>query len=201
MDLIMRMGCRMRALAPPCCLPHRRGVNTRRPAGAARAGQRRPRAWGAFAEYAVAPAARLARMPRNLGFTPAASLPLVGVSAMQAVVEHMKLQRGQKVLVHGGGGGIGNQRTFKVLRRGGILVSTTHPPKNDLPEQYGVTLIDESTRMDTQALESLARLVEAGVVTAHVDRAYPLDQIRRAFEDKEGGGGRVRGKIAIVVRP
>jgi NADPH:quinone reductase-like Zn-dependent oxidoreductase len=216
---------------------------------------------GAFAEYAVAPAARLARMPGNVSFTDAASLPLVGVSAMQAVVEYMKVQPGQKVLVHGGGGGIGSvgiqiakkagahvattatgddlafvktlgadeaidyrsqrfddllsgydaafdtvggdtyARTFKVLRRGGILVSMTHPPKNDLPEQYGVTLVDESTRMDTASLEQLAKLVETGVVTAHVDRAYPLDQVRQAFQDKEGGAGRVKGKIAIVVRP
>lgn len=216
---------------------------------------------GAFAEYAVAPTARLARMPASLSFTDAASLPLVGVSALQAVVEYMKVQPGQKVLIHGGGGGIGSvaiqiaknagahvattapgddlafvkqlgadevidyksqkfdellsgydaafdtvggdtyARSFKVLRRGGILVSMTHPPKNDLPEQYGVTLVDESTRMDTASLDALTRLVGAGVVTPHVDRAYPLDRVREAFEDKEGGAGRVRGKIAIVVIP
>jgi alcohol dehydrogenase len=216
---------------------------------------------GAFAEYAIAPAARLARMPRNLKFTDAASLPLVGVSALQAVVEYMKVQPGQKILIHGGGGGIGSvaiqiaknagahvattatgddlafvkqlgadetidyrsqkfddllsgydaafdtvggdtyARSFKVLKRGGILVSMTHPPKTDLPERYGVTAFDTSTRMDTEALDALTRLVEAGVVTPHVDRAYPLDRIREAFEDKERGAGRVRGKIAIVVIP
>jgi alcohol dehydrogenase len=216
---------------------------------------------GAFAEYAVAPAARLARMPRNLTFTDAASLPLVGVSAQQAVVEYMKVQPGQKVLIHGGGGGIGSvaiqiakkagalvaatatgddlafvkqlgadeaidyrsrnfdevlsgydaafdtvggdtyARSFKVLKRGGILVSMTHPPKTDLPQRYGVTAVDENTRMDTEALDALTRLVEAGVVTPHVDRAYPLGRIREAFEDKERGAGRVRGKIAIVVIP
>lgn len=216
---------------------------------------------GAFAEYAAAPAARLARMPANLGFTDAASLPLVGVSALQAVVEYMKVQPGQKVLVHGGGGGIGSvaiqiakhagahvattatgedlafvrrlgadevidyrsqrfdeilsgydaafdtvgrdtyARSFKVLKRGGILVSMTHPPQTDLPQRYGVTAVDESTRMETAALDALTRLVEAGVVTPHVDRAYSLERVRDAFEDKERGGGSVRGKIAIVVIP
>jgi len=216
---------------------------------------------GAFAEYATAPASRLARMPRGLGFTDAAALPLVGVSAQQAVVEYMRVQPGQKILIHGGGGGIGSvaiqiaknagahvattatgddlafvkqlgadevidyktssfdellsgydaafdtvggdtyARSFKVLRRGGILVSMTHPPKTDLPARYGVTAIDESTRMDTAALDALTHLVEAGVVTPHVDRAYPLERIREAFEDKERGAGRVRGKIAIVVIP
>lgn len=216
---------------------------------------------GAFAEYATAQAARLARMPAGLGFADAASLPLVGVSALQAVVEYMKVQPGQKVLVHGGGGGIGSvaiqlakhagayvattatgddlafvrrlgadevidyraqrfdallagydaafdtvggdtwARTFQVLRRGGVLVSMTHPPPSDLPERYGVTLVDENTRMDTASLEALAKLVAQGVVTPHVDRSYPLDRIREAFQDKEGGAGRVRGKIAVVVRP
>ncbi|MFL5273510.1 MAG: NADP-dependent oxidoreductase [Anaeromyxobacteraceae bacterium] len=216
---------------------------------------------GAFAEFALAPAARLARMPQKLSFTDAASLPLVGVSALQAVVEYMKVQPGQKVLIHGGGGGIGSvaiqiaksagahvattatgddlafakqlgadevidyrsqafdtllsgydaafdtvggdtyARSFKVLRRGGILVSMTHPPKTDLPERFGVTAVDENTRMSTDELEALTRLVEAGVVTPHVDRAYPLDRVREAFEAKERGAGSVRGKIAIVVIP
>jgi NADPH:quinone reductase-like Zn-dependent oxidoreductase len=216
---------------------------------------------GAFAEFALAPAARLARMPQQLSFTDAASLPLVGVSALQAVVEYMKVQPGQKVLIHGGGGGIGSvaiqiaksagarvattatgddlafvkqlgadevidyrsqafdtllsgydaafdtvggdtyARSFKVLRRGGVLVSMTHPPKTDLPERFGVTAVDENTRMTTDALEALTRLVEAGVVTPHVDRAYPLDRIREAFEAKERGAGSVRGKIAIFVIP
>jgi NADPH:quinone reductase-like Zn-dependent oxidoreductase len=216
---------------------------------------------GAFAEYALARATRLARMPRNLGFGEAASLPLVGVSALQGVVEHMKVQPGQKVLVHGGGGGIGSvaiqiaknvgarvattatgddlafakqlgadevidyraqrfedllsgydaafdtvggdtyRRTFRVLRPGGVLVSMTHPPRTDIPQRDGVTVVDESTRMDTAALEALARLVEAGVVTPHVDRTYPLERVREAFEAKERGGGTVRGKIVIVVVP
>ena len=98
-------------------------------------------------------------------------------------------------------GGDTYARSFKVLKRGGTLVSMTHPPKTDLPQRYGVTAIDENTRMDTAALDALTRLVESGVVTPHVDRAYPLDRIREAFEDKEGGAGRVRGKIAIVVIP
>ena len=45
----------------------------------------------------------------------------------------------------------------------------------------------------------VALLVAAAA--CHVDRAYPLDRVREAFEDKESGGGKVRGKIAIVVIP
>ena len=98
-------------------------------------------------------------------------------------------------------GGDTYARSFKVLRRGGILVSMTHPPRTELPERFGVTAVDENTRMSTEALEALTRLVEAGVVTPHVDRAYPLDRVREAFLAKERGAGSVRGKIAVVVIP
>ncbi|HZB14540.1 MAG TPA: NADP-dependent oxidoreductase [Chryseolinea sp.] len=62
---------------------------------------------GAFAEYAVTPQDLVARMPENLTFTEAAAVPLAACSAYQALVEHMKLKKGEKVLIHGGSGGIG----------------------------------------------------------------------------------------------
>ena len=62
---------------------------------------------GAFAEYAVTPEDLIARMPDNITFTEAAAVPLAACSAYQALVEHMKLKPGEKVLIHGGSGGIG----------------------------------------------------------------------------------------------
>jgi alcohol dehydrogenase len=62
---------------------------------------------GAFAEYAVTPEDLLAKMPDNITFTEAAAVPLAACSAYQALVEHMKLKKGEKVLIHGGSGGIG----------------------------------------------------------------------------------------------
>ncbi len=63
---------------------------------------------GAFAEYAAAGAARLARLPAGLTFVQAAALPLAGVSALQAVEENLQLRTDSKVLIHGGAGGIGS---------------------------------------------------------------------------------------------
>lgn len=63
---------------------------------------------GAFAEFALTSAGQLAKMPNNLDFQQAASLPLVGVSAWQALTQHIQLQAGQKVFIHGGAGGIGS---------------------------------------------------------------------------------------------
>ncbi|MDN5846935.1 MAG: NADP-dependent oxidoreductase [Candidatus Nitrosocosmicus sp.] len=63
---------------------------------------------GSFAELALTTANIIAPKPKNLSFIETAALPLVGVSAWQAIVENMKLSEGQKILIHGGAGRIGS---------------------------------------------------------------------------------------------
>lgn len=81
---------------------------------------------GALAEYAVTKSSQLSTMPKNLNFEEAASLPLVGVSALQALTEHLNLQAGQKLLVHGGTGGIGSI-AIQIAKHLGAYVATTVP--------------------------------------------------------------------------
>lgn len=59
---------------------------------------------GAFAEFAVTKSSQVAKAPGNLDFDQTASLPLVGVSALQALTDHLNLQSGQKIFIHGAGG-------------------------------------------------------------------------------------------------
>ena len=66
---------------------------------------------GSFAEYATASEDKLAIKPANLSFDEAASVPLAGLVALQAVRDHGNVQTGQKVLIIGASGGIG---TFAV---------------------------------------------------------------------------------------
>ena len=63
---------------------------------------------GAFAEQAVTNSSSLALKPTSVSFVEAAALPLAGVSALQALTEHIQLQAGQKILITGGAGGIGS---------------------------------------------------------------------------------------------
>lgn len=63
---------------------------------------------GSFAEYTPVKASQLSVKPKNTDFTTAAALPLASVSAYQALVDHMDLKSGQKILIHGGAGGIGS---------------------------------------------------------------------------------------------
>jgi len=63
---------------------------------------------GALAEYAATKAEQVAKAPKGIDITEAASLPLVGVSALQALNDHIKLTTDQKIFIHGGAGGIGS---------------------------------------------------------------------------------------------
>lgn len=79
---------------------------------------------GAFAEFAVTDAGQLAKIPGNLDFKQAASLPLVGVSALQALTDHLGVTSGQKILITGGGGGIGSI-AIQIAKHLGANVTTT----------------------------------------------------------------------------
>ncbi len=63
---------------------------------------------GGFAEFARVPAKHLAKIPKSLSWETAAGLPLAGHTAWQALVTHGSLEAGQKVLIHGGTGGVGH---------------------------------------------------------------------------------------------
>jgi NADPH:quinone reductase-like Zn-dependent oxidoreductase len=63
--------------------------------------------FGGFAEYAIAPEAILAHMPKGLGFVQAAALPLAAVTALQGLRDAGRLRKGERVLLHGASGGVG----------------------------------------------------------------------------------------------
>lgn len=79
---------------------------------------------GAFAEYALTRTGEVGKMPINLDFQQAAALVLVGVAALQGLTQHIKLQSGQKILIHGGGGGIGAV-AIQLAKHIGAYVATT----------------------------------------------------------------------------
>jgi NADPH:quinone reductase-like Zn-dependent oxidoreductase len=79
---------------------------------------------GAFAEYATTSAGQVGSMPVSTSFSQAASLPLVGVSAVQALTQHIDLQAGQKLFIHGGAGGIGSI-ALQIAKHIGAYVATT----------------------------------------------------------------------------
>jgi NADPH:quinone reductase-like Zn-dependent oxidoreductase len=79
---------------------------------------------GSFAQMATARVKNIALKPTNASFEQAAGLPLVGASAVQAIEDHIKLTSGQKILIHGGAGGIGHI-AIQIAKAVGAYVITT----------------------------------------------------------------------------
>lgn len=84
---------------------------------------------GAFAEYTVIQQSSLALKPDNISMELAASLPLVSLTAWQALVEIANVQAGQKVLIHAGSGGVGSI-AIQLAKHLGAIVATTTSSKN-----------------------------------------------------------------------
>lgn len=103
---------------------------------------------GAFAEFALTASGQVARMPENLDFQQAASLPLVGVSAWQALTQHIELQAGQKLFVHGGAGGIGSL-AIQIAKHIGAFVATSATGDGvDFVKQLGADQVIDYQRED-----------------------------------------------------
>jgi NADPH:quinone reductase-like Zn-dependent oxidoreductase len=80
-----------------------------------------PRAASAYAQYVAAPSRQLARKPPGLSHAEAAALPLAGLTAWQSLVDTARLAAGQRVLIHGAGGGVGHLAVQIAKARGAYL--------------------------------------------------------------------------------
>lgn len=84
---------------------------------------------GSFAEFAPVKEASLALKPKGLSMEQAASIPLVGLTAWQALIESAQLQRGQKVFIQAGSGGVGTF-AIQLAKHLGATVATTASSTN-----------------------------------------------------------------------
>lgn len=101
---------------------------------------------GAFAEIVAANAKNLAIKPHSLNFVEAAALPLAGVSALQAIEDHIKPKTGQKILIHGGAGGIGSLAVQLVKAKGAYVATTVSLKNKEFVKQLGADeVIDYKT--------------------------------------------------------
>jgi NADPH:quinone reductase-like Zn-dependent oxidoreductase len=214
---------------------------------------------GAAADFVAIPAADLASRPSTVSHAVAAALPLAGLTALQALVDHAAVQPGEAVLVHGGAGGVGVltvqlaailgaqvtatvrsdagelmrgfgahrvidvrteafdereaaydvvidtvggetlDRSFRVLRRGGRLVTLSAPPPAGRADEYGVTAVFFIVNPNRDQLNELAALVDSGRLHVEIAEMFPLEKGRDAFESGRRPARRA-GKTVIVVR-
>jgi len=212
---------------------------------------------GAFAEMALAKADSIAHKPKTLTHREAAALPLAGVSAWQALVETIKLTKGQKILIHGGAGGIGTiaiplakhlgayvattvstsdkqfakelgavevidyktqtfedllhdydavfdtvggetyTRSFKILKKGGMIVSMLEQSNQELMSRFGVKAISQFTQVNRERLTKLAQWVDQNNIRVHVDRTFPLEEAAKALDYQKNV--HPRGKVVLAI--
>lgn len=85
--------------------------------------------WGTFAEYVAVEAENVSLKPKNLTFAQASAVPLVALTAWQALFDAAKLKKGETILIHAGAGGVGSM-AIQFARLAGAHVITTASAAN-----------------------------------------------------------------------
>ncbi|MBP2705810.1 zinc-dependent alcohol dehydrogenase family protein [Microbispora sp. RL4-1S] len=100
---------------------------------------------GSLAEFAAVDARLIARKPTGLSMREAAALPLAVITAWEGLVDRAAVRAGQKVLVHGGAGGVGAVAVQIAAARGAEVFATTSAAKASIVRRLGATPIDRDT--------------------------------------------------------
>lgn len=97
---------------------------------------------GSLAEYVAVDSDLVALKPKNLSFREAAAIPLIFLTAWEGLVDRAQIKAGQKVLVHGGAGGVGHMAVQIARALGADVYATVSTKKSSIVEGYGATAID-----------------------------------------------------------
>jgi len=133
---------------------------------------------GAAAEYVLAPAGILASAPASVALADAAALPVVGLTAWQALFDHAKLTAGQRVLVNGAGGAVGGYAVQLAKGAGAHVVATASPRSRDRVKAAGA---DEVIDYITGSVDAATAPVDVVLNLAPIEPAQLaalLDLIR-----------------------
>ena len=210
---------------------------------------------GSLAQYTVARADALVRVPGAMERIVAAAVPLAGLTAWQGLFDHGGLQAGQRVLIHAGAGGVGHlavqlakargayvittvstddvalarslgadevidhkqqrfesmlrdidlvydlvgddtqERSWAVLRKGGVLVSTVQEPSKEKAGAIGVRGVRYLAASNAAQLGEIDALIQSGKVRPLVARTFAYGDAKEALRALEQGHG--AGKLVL----
>ncbi len=211
---------------------------------------------GTHAEYAAVPCAQSAVVPPGIAAADAACLGIAGLSAYVPLVEIAALEKGRRILIHAGAGGVGSvaiqiakhlgaevwttcgsanvdfctglgadrvidytrerfeqaardcdvvfdtvggevhQRSFSVLKPGGLLVHLSAAPIDPVVPRADVRVVRADIRASTARLAALLDWAAAGVIRAQPGEKFPLAQAQEAYA--LSASGHARGKILLT---
>lgn len=137
---------------------------------------------GAFAEWALASKDSIAHKPKTLNYLEAAALPLVGVSAWQAFVEHIRLSKDKKILVQGGAGGIGSIGIQLAKHLGAFVATTVSTDDKQFVQELGA---DQVIDYKTENFEDIVHDYDA------VFDTVGGDTYKRSFKVLKKGSGMI----------
>jgi NADPH:quinone reductase-like Zn-dependent oxidoreductase len=95
-------------------------------------------------------------------------------------------------------GGETQKKSLKVLKKGGVLVTTLQIADKDLADSYGVTLQSGLVMPNGSRLQEIAGLIDEGKIKVYIDKIYDLKETRAAQEYSQSG--KARGKIIVKVQ-
>lgn len=142
---------------------------------------------GTYAEYIVTEESMLAKIPENVSYIEAASIPLAGLTAWQCLYDFSGMKRGDKVLIHAGAGGVGSL-AIQIAKNAGAYVASTASGKNkELLESLGVNQFIDYSQQSFEALLN--------------DYDIVLDTMGGDIQDKSFQVLKDGGKLVSIVSP
>lgn len=103
---------------------------------------------GTHATYTIVRASIVAKKPKSIGFHEAASIPLAGGTAYEAIVRRLKVTVGETVLILGGAGGVGSFAVQLAKAAGARVIATAGPANQDMLKQLGADVAVDYTKRD-----------------------------------------------------
>ena len=210
---------------------------------------------GAYAEHVIVKANEAAPKPGSIDHLAAAGVPLAGLTAWQGLFRYGELKAGQRVLIHGGSGGVGHfaiqfakatgayvittvsekhiefvrkigaddvvdykkqkfenmvrevdvvfdliggetrKRSWSVLKKGGILVSTMMEPFDEKTRELGVRAAHYTVQENGEELREIRSLIDAGKVKPKISKVFDFHEVRSAHDYVENGD--IEGKVVL----
>ncbi len=134
--------------------------------------------FGGFAEYALAPERLLVHKPAKISFETAAALPMAALTALQALRDKGNIQKGQKVLIIGSGGGVGTF-AIQLAKYFGATVTAVCSTKNvEQTKDLGADFVIDYTKENFTKSDSTYDIILA------VNGSYPLLACKRILKPK-----------------
>ncbi|HEX9513189.1 MAG TPA: NADP-dependent oxidoreductase [Puia sp.] len=218
---------------------------------------------GTYAEYIAINPEIIALKPRTLNFTEAASVPVSAETAEQVLFRHANVQKGQRILIHGGAGAVGTyavqmahqaglevlvtaslkdkafleglgadevldykdepfesivshldavidlvggdvqQRSYQVIKEGGILISVNQPVSAELAAKYKIHAVFSELQPSHEGLSRIAGLIDSSALKINMGAVYPIRQAAEAWNDLQGKraskGEKKNGRVVLQI--